>query len=87
MEVKDILIQRGNNYGSFDKQAEISQLIKYALFESHGRDIELSSDQREALEMIAHKMARIVNGNPNLHDHWIDISGYATLVANRLEQQ
>jgi hypothetical protein len=39
--------------------------------------------QREALDMILHKIARIVNGNPNETDHWHDIAGYATLVEQR----
>jgi hypothetical protein len=45
---------------------------------------ELDADQIEALEMICHKIARVLNGDPNHHDHWHDIAGYATLVANRL---
>ena len=45
---------------------------------------ELSPDQAEALDMIAHKIARILNGDPNHHDHWHDIAGYATLIADRL---
>ena len=36
--------------------------------------------------MISHKIARIMNGDPNYADNWIDIAGYATLVANRLEK-
>jgi hypothetical protein len=39
---------------------------------------------REALHMIAHKMGRIATGNPNIKDHWADIAGYATLIANLL---
>jgi hypothetical protein len=39
---------------------------------------------RESLDMISNKIARIVNGNPSEPDHWIDIAGYATLIANRL---
>jgi hypothetical protein len=46
----------------------------------------LAPVQKEALEMICHKMARILNGNPNEHDHWHDISGYSTLVANLLKE-
>jgi hypothetical protein len=44
----------------------------------------LDDDQSEALEMIAHKIARILNGDPNYVDSWLDIAGYATLVAERL---
>ncbi len=35
--------------------------------------------------MIAHKLARICNGDPDYGDSWRDIAGYATLVADRLE--
>lgn len=45
----------------------------------------LAPDQREALEMIAHKIGRILNGDPNYADSWADIAGYAKLVADRLE--
>ena len=62
--------------------ANISQQLK-AVMREHGL-LELAPDQIEALEMIAHKIARILNGNPDTHDHWHDIAGYATLVANRL---
>ncbi len=49
----------------------------------HGKTF--ADDQWEALEMIIHKVGRIVNGNPDKIDHWIDIAGYAKLVAMRLE--
>lgn len=42
--------------------------------------------QREAIEMICHKLARIVNGDPYYADSWTDIAGYAKLVADRLER-
>lgn len=45
----------------------------------------MQDDQKEALEMIASKIARILNGNTNNEDSWRDIAGYATLVADRLK--
>ena len=45
---------------------------------------ELSPAQKESLEMIVHKIARILNGDPNYADSWHDISGYATLIDNAL---
>jgi hypothetical protein len=39
---------------------------------------------REALEMVAHKIGRILNGDPKYHDSWHDIIGYTKLVADRL---
>lgn len=44
----------------------------------------LSFEQCEALDMIQHKIGRILSGNPNEPDHWHDIAGYATLVENIL---
>jgi hypothetical protein len=41
--------------------------------------------QVEALEMIAHKIGRILSGDPNHQDHWDDIAGYAKLVSERLQ--
>jgi hypothetical protein len=45
----------------------------------------MQADQREALDMIAHKIGRILNGDPDYSDSWRDIAGYATLVADRLD--
>ena len=41
-------------------------------------------DMREALGMIQHKIARILNGDPTYADSWHDIAGYAKLVDDRL---
>ena len=83
-DIDETLNERGARYGTFKNHAEISQLIKGLLWSRpnwHG----LEPDQREALEMIAHKIARIINGDPNYADSWVDIAGYAKLVANRLQ--
>jgi hypothetical protein len=45
----------------------------------------LTDDQLEALEMICHKLARIINGDPAYSDSWRDIGGFAVLVADRLD--
>jgi hypothetical protein len=84
MNIEDTLIERGTRYGEFKDHADISQQIKLVMQGKNGWG-RLQYDQREALEMIAHKMARIINGDPNYHDSWHDIAGYATLVAERLE--
>jgi hypothetical protein len=81
-----ILQERGNRYGKFSGQAEISQHLKGVLRKYEAdRGCDLAPDQREALEMVLHKIARIINGDPNYHDSWADIAGYAKLVADRLE--
>ena len=78
------LKDRQQTHGDFESHALISQSLKSVMW-AHGKE-NLSSNQREALEMICHKIARILNGNPNTHDHWHDIAGYATLVAKELEK-
>lgn len=77
------LQERGNRYGLFTKHAAVTQQIKAALFDCRHRE-SLAPDQVEALEMIAHKLGRIVNGDPDYADSWVDIAGYAKLVADRL---
>lgn len=44
----------------------------------------LTASQKEALDMIQHKIGRILNGDPTYDDNWKDIAGYATLVAEEL---
>lgn len=78
------LAERGVRYGSFEGHARITQAIKAAMADSPNW-AGLAPDQREALEMVAHKAGRILNGDPNFHDSWHDIVGYAKLVADRLE--
>jgi hypothetical protein len=85
-EIVALLTERGHEYGPFRDGAALMQGMK-RLMADHARahDKTFSDDQWEALEMIVHKMARIVNGNPDKVDHWKDIAGYAMLVADRLE--
>jgi transposase len=85
-DVDAILDERAATYGSFSTQAAIAQSIKEDIRVAlNARGRVLSPDQHEALDMIAGKIARIVNGNPTYVDSWIDIAGYATLVADRLQ--
>jgi hypothetical protein len=86
MNIDETLSERGNKYGEFAGHAQVSQRLKQmARFELSYRDKRLAEDQLEALDMIFHKIARIINGDPDYADSWVDIAGYATLVANRLE--
>lgn len=87
MQIHKILEERGKNYGDFKQQAVISQALKSTMFMSSCGRVNLNPSQIEALEMIFVKIARILNGNPNYKDNWVDIAGYATLVANILERE
>lgn len=84
--VDETLDERAQDYGKFKDGAELMQGIKRLLADhalQHNKTF--ADDQWEALEMIVHKMARIVNGNPDKVDHWVDIAGYAKLIADRLQ--
>jgi hypothetical protein len=83
-DVDAVLAERGKRYGKFKDHAYITQKLKGVMFTYTPRE-EMMDDQVEALEMIAHKIGRILNGDPNYADSWIDIAGYAKLVADRLE--
>ena len=78
------LAEREKTYGDYADVALISQLIKSVLVE--GKQYHnLMSFQLESLDMIANKMARIVNGDPKYRDSWHDIEGYAKLMSDRLK--
>jgi len=84
--VDAILAERGSRYGTFVGHAEVTQDLKDTLkrhLDQRGKL--LAADQQEALDMICHKIGRIINGDPNYDDSWVDIAGYAKLVADRLK--
>lgn len=78
-----IITERGSRYGKFKDGAEIMQELKDVMREVDGWR-NLTPSQREALDMIQHKIGRILNGDPTYDDSWKDIAGYATLIVNEL---
>lgn len=86
IDIDRTLAERGARYGQFIKHAEIAQLLKVTIAgELAARNRLLAPDQQEALDMICHKLGRIINGDPDYADSWVDIAGYAKLVADRLQ--
>ncbi len=79
----DVITERAKIRAPYPEQARVSQNIKRMLFDSPCTR-NLSDSQRESLEHIANKIARIVTGDPNEVDAWTDISGYAELIVNEL---
>lgn len=82
-----MLAERGSRYGKFTGHAKVTQILKNVL-SAHAKSVgtEFAFDQAEALDMICHKLGRIVNGDPDYGDSWRDIEGYSKLVADRLEK-
>ena len=55
------------------------------MFETDGWE-RLNPSQAQALEVIADKIARMLNGDPNYDDNWQDIIGYSQLVLNEIQE-
>jgi hypothetical protein len=84
--VGKVLDTRAEQYGSFMQSSDTVIRIKGIMHNAVARnEVHLYPDQLQALDMIATKISRIVHGNPNHLDSWIDIAGYATLVADRIQ--
>lgn len=85
-DVEKTLSERGARYGDFTDHAVICQSIKRVMMNTPGWG-RLSDVQRQALDVIADKQARILSGDPDYADNWHDIQGYAKLVEDRLPVQ
>lgn len=85
MDINEVLEERGARYGKFTGHAEVTQMLKTVIATALSkRNKTLAPDQQEALDMICHKIGRIVNGDPDYDDSWRDIAGYSQLVTDRL---
>lgn len=82
--IEEILAEREKTHGDFRTHAAITDAIKYHMHNASQWKY-LSPMQREALDMTAHKIGRILAGDPDHKDHWDDIAGYTTLVARELK--
>lgn len=82
-DIDKILAQRATTHGDYTEHSDCTQSIM-AVLAKHRRWGDLTPDQRETLHMIAHKMGRVVTGEPNVADHWDDMAGYAKLSGDRV---
>jgi hypothetical protein len=89
-----VLNERGTRYGPFIEQAYISQQLKKVVdnalavnpvYNNFG-DVR-AAVIREGLDMILHKIARLVNGMPDDEDSWVDIAGYASITNRDLRKE
>lgn len=83
-DINDTLKERGKRYGNFARHAFLAQSLKRVMHNARSWN-ELEPDVQEALDMIQHKIARILNGDAAYTDSYHDIAGYATLVEKRLQ--
>ncbi len=76
MDIQATLSERGKTHGSFDIHARVTQELKQVI-DVYGHA--MNHSHAEALDMILHKIGRIIAGDPYCKDHWHDIAGYALL--------
>jgi hypothetical protein len=90
-KIEHTLIERGKRYGDFTDHAVICQGIKAAMRATGNGTCptnwaDLTDVQKQALEVIADKIARILSGDPEYKDNWHDIQGYAKLAEDRCKE-
>jgi hypothetical protein len=92
-KMSQILASRGEQYGDYKKQSELSRRLRESVLnhmhehnEPNERLVRVRPYIAESTNMICHKLARAFNGNVLNVDTWRDIAGYATLVADTLER-
>ncbi len=93
-DINDTLAERGARYGDFSDHAAVAQALQDVMHRAQVRDPtskvftsrpweSLSPTKRQALTVIADKIARILTGDPEYRDNWHDIQGYAKLAEDR----
>jgi hypothetical protein len=84
MTIKKVLDDREKRYGQYQVVSKISQELKYIMQYSPNYAT-MPDYMKESLDLIANKLARILNGDSLYDDSWRDISGYCTLVLMEIE--
>jgi len=84
-EISATLKERGNRYGDFETHAEYAECFNLVYASSPNWDT-MNPDCKESLRIIANKIGRILNGDPEYDDNWHDIAGYAKLVLDRINK-
>ena len=85
--LQKMLDARGSKHGDYKEMCTIIQGIKNVMKFNAKRWDSLEAYQKEAIEMFAVKIGRILAGDANYDDHWRDIAGYATKVVENLPKE
>jgi hypothetical protein len=86
LSIEDVLEQREATHGDFPTKATTIQVLKN-IMRGTEKWRDLSFAQQESLDMIMTKVGRILHGNPNEPDHWLDIIGYTKLISDKLKKK
>lgn len=77
-DITQILDVRGAAYGNFIEQWTLAQQLKDRC-RSEVEFHRLPYHKKEAIDQILQRISRIIKGDPNYADSWVDIEGYARL--------
>lgn len=78
-DIQALIEARRRTHGDFADVARVAQGLKALMREAPSWP-RMSDVQRESVEAICGKLARLTCGDPGFHDHAVDIQGYARLV-------
>lgn len=78
MQAADVIQEREKTHGDFTETARLAQATKN-VWRCGSNWNRLSFRQQEALDLVATKVARILSGDPDCRDHWLDLGGYLKL--------
>lgn len=84
-KVEETIKDRHEKYGDYANYTAICFSLKSNI--RFAKNLSLHPMMKETLDMIFVKIARILNGDPNLIDNWHDIAGYARLVEIELQKE
>lgn len=77
-DVNNTISDRQRTHGNYEDVAQTyDELVRIA--RACPSFMKMNAPQSMSTEMIMHKLARALNGDPNFTDHWHDIEGYAAL--------
>lgn len=83
MSIDKLISERKSVHGEFSDNAVITDRL-IEILRSGKNWAKMCAVKRIALTYIAGKIARILSGDADHHDHWQDIQGYAKCVIDRL---
>ena len=82
-DINTTLQDRHRTHGTFANNARIAQMLRH-IFRSESSWYDLDPVMREALDMAACKISRILSTLGRNPDDWHDVAGYSTLVEKHL---
>jgi hypothetical protein len=84
-DLEETLKQRGETHGDFVIQFETAQCLKN-ICRAGAEYGDMPRPMKEVIDMVCHKLSRIVDGDPMFADHWHDIAGYCQLIDKGLKE-